>query len=131
MSRPADDGEFILDHAMVLTITALLLTAKEFKQAPEEAPGYPPLDVLDILGEVLKQIIASTQKAYKTTIAEDNAMSKEATVQGRHRMAVEVRLGEKEILALALDEMDKILTKYERKAKVGGNANSIKRRRYN
>ena len=41
------------------------------------------------------------QRADKSTLAEDAALLRDLTVQGRQRIAVKVRLGEKEILALA------------------------------
>ena len=62
-----------------------------------------------MLGLVLKEIISHRQKAYKTTLAEDVALLGDLAVQGRRRMAVEVRLGEKEILAMAALRVDETI----------------------
>lgn len=42
-------------------------------------------------------------------LAEDIALLKDVPVQGRRRMAVEVRLGEKEILAMAALRVDETI----------------------
>lgn len=60
-----------------------------------------PLLNLDI-ALVLKEIVVQRRNRYGTSIAEDNALLRNNQVQGRFRMAIEVRLGEKEILADAL-----------------------------
>ena len=59
-----------------------------------------------ILNLVLREIIATRQQAYETTIAEDHGLLEDVTIQGRRRMAIEVRLGEKEILAMAAEEIN-------------------------
>ena len=65
-----------------------------------------PPSLLTTLGSVLKEIIFRKQKAYKETMEEDVALLDDSTVLGRRRMAIEVRLGEKEILAMAALQVD-------------------------
>ena len=115
---------------MVLTITALLLNPDEFARATEESSKSPQPHGSRTLDLVLKDIISTRQKAYKTTIADDREILQDDSVQGRHRMAVEVRLGEKEILALAGDEIDKKLSLHDRGTDHEGIADPTKRRRY-
>ena len=108
LSRPPEDRSFDFDQSLILTITALLLDTDAAKQALAgiEAPNQPPLVPLTTLGSILKEIISHRQKAYRTTLAEDVALLEDLTIQGRQRMAIEVRLGEKEILAMAALRVD-------------------------
>ncbi len=75
--------------------------AKEAVKAPKE----PSLN-LD-MALVLKKIINHRINTYKTSVAEDAVLLQDSTLQGRARMATEVRLGEKEILVAALDSVKK------------------------
>lgn len=54
---------------------------------------------------VLMKIIVWRLKSYSTSIAEDVVLLSDSELDGRRRMAIEVRLGEKEILAAALDSV--------------------------
>ena len=121
---------FEFDRALVLTITALLSEDEDFKEALEDPPGRPPSHLRMPLALVLRKIISSRQSAYKTTIAEDAALLEDATVQGRRRMAIEVRLGEKEILALASDEIEKRIVKYQSANGEEQDISHFKRRRF-
>lgn len=58
---------------------------------------------------ILKKIIILHMNTYQTTIAEDAVLLQHSTLQRRTRMAVEIRLGEKEILAAALHYVEKRL----------------------
>lgn len=111
LSRPAEDRSFEFDQSLILTITALLLDTDAAKQALAgiEAPNQPPLVLLTTLGAILKEIISHRQKAYRTTLAEDVALLEDLTIRGRQRMAIEVRLGEKEILAMAALRVDETI----------------------
>lgn len=113
----------------MLTITTLLLDTEEFKKALENAPEKPPQSVLIPLNSVLKEIISSRQGAYSTTIAEDMALLNDPTVHGRLRMAVAVRLGEKEILASATDEVERRIAKIGLGAGEEQDTNQVKRRK--
>ena len=121
---------FEFDRALVLTITALLSEDEDFKEATEDPPGRPPSHLRMPLALVLRKIISSRQSAYKTTIAEDAALLEDATVQGRRRMAIEVRLGEKEILALASDEIEKRIVKDQSANGEEQDVSQFKRRRF-
>lgn len=111
LSRPPEDRSFEFDQSLILTITALLLDTDAAKQALAgiEAPNQPPLVLLTTLGSILKEIISHRQKAYRTTLAEDVALLEDLTIRGRQRMAIEVRLGEKEILAMAALRVDETI----------------------
>lgn len=121
---------FEFDRALVLTITALLSEDEDFKEAMEDPPGRPPSHLRRPLALVLRKIISSRQSAYKTTIADDAALLGDATVQGRRRMAIEVRLGEKEILALASEEIEKRIVKQQSAFGEEQDVSQIKRRRF-
>lgn len=61
-----------------------------------ELPEDLPPIMATQLYKVLKTIISRRGNAYKSTIAEDAALLKDPTVQGRQRIAIEICLGEKE-----------------------------------
>lgn len=109
LSRPAGNQTFKFDPALVLTITALLLDSEAVRKAMtvNEPPDRLPASMTQALSLVLKDIISQRLRAYNTTIAEDIALLEDSAVQGRRRMAIEVRLGEKEILAMAAAEVTK------------------------
>ena len=100
----------------MLVTKALLLDASSFAQ--EEAVRSPssklPIQNSDFY-ETLKAIVNKRQAEYTTTIAEDVVILRNSNLRNRHRMAVEVRLGEKELLAAACEAVDKALE--ERRAK--------------
>ena len=54
-------------------------------------------------GVALREVLLTHLKSYKTTIAEDTARLQDDHLSRRLRMAVEVRRGEKELVAVALD----------------------------
>ena len=56
---------------------------------------------------VIKKPLSQRQNEYATSIAEDTSLLQNPQVKGRSRMTIEVRLGEKEILAAALDSIKK------------------------
>ena len=56
---------------------------------------------------LLREIIRQRQREYSTTVAEDVRLLQDNTTRGRRRAAVEIRLGEKEILASALQYTDR------------------------
>ena len=55
------------------------------------------------------EIVSHRQRAYKSTLAEGTALLEDLTGQGRQRMAVEVRLGQREILAMAALRVDETI----------------------
>lgn len=120
---------FQFDRALVLTITALLFNAKEAEEALDDPPETPPELVQMPINFVLMNILQSRQNAYSTTIAQDTALLENSTVQGRHRMAIAVRLGEKEILAMAADEIKRRIARIGVPAREWQETNQVKRRK--
>lgn len=129
LSRPPENRSFEFDQSLILTITALLLDTDAARQASARTrtPNQPPPFLLTTLGLVLKEIISDRQKAYKTTLAEDIALLENRTLQRRRRMAIEVRLGEKEILSMAALRVDETIAEIGRKSKEDENASHVKR----
>ena len=66
-----------------------------------ETPGEPRFT--REMGVALREVLLAHLKSYKTTIAKDTARLQDDYLSRRLRMAVEVRLGEKELVAVALD----------------------------
>lgn len=130
LSRPGD-GSFEFDQQLILTITALLLDTNAAKQATARTrtPNQPPSFVLTKLGLVLKEIMSRRLKAYRTTLAEDVALLEDLTVQGRRRMAIQVRLGEKEILSMAALRVDETVAELRQSSGDYEDTGHSKRRR--
>lgn len=131
LTRPSGKGNFHFDKDLLLTITALLLDAADYEKAvvADEPLDQPPAAMRRTLCQVFKSIITKRTEAYQTTIAEDIRLLADPSVQGRRRMATEVRLGEKEILALAADEIDNQLARLLQAQNQANNSNNVKRRK--
>lgn len=56
----------------------------------------------EIANAVITQVLADKLAEYPTSIREDRATLKKSDITNRHRMAIEVRLGEKVLLEEAL-----------------------------
>lgn len=69
----------------------------------DEVPGEPrfTLEVANVLLEVLTE----RRRDYKSSAAEDVALLQGKALSKRRRLAVEVRLGEKEIIARTMDTL--------------------------
>ena len=113
LPRPHDDKGFDFDDDLILTATAVLLDHDGYQRAADidHVPSQTPEDLRLEVCHVLRSVIAKQTQAYLTTIAEDVALLERADLSHRRRMAIEVRLGEKEILALAAKELDKRIDK--------------------
>ena len=131
LNRPLENESFEFDQSLILTITALLLDKDAAKQATARTrtPNQSPSLILTTLGLVLKEIILHRQKAYKTTLAEDVALLEDPNVQGRRKMAIEVRLGEKEILSMAAVRVDETFANISRSSSEDEKTSRAKRRK--
>ena len=99
-------------------------------EALEDTPEQSPTFLRMPLALVLRKVISLRQDAYWTTIAEDATLLEDADLQIRRRMAIEVRLGEKEILAKAADEVEQRIARMESAAEQDQIASHAKRRRF-
>ena len=70
-----------------------------------DKPPKPQVNraVISVLGKAIR----NRRNDYATSIAEDNVLLQDPEIQGRRRMAVDVRLGEKQILGAALAFVDR------------------------
>lgn len=96
---------FQFEPALLLMVYIFTMDSKtlEKSHAAGEALEPPsPQFTLDT-ALVLKKIIIQRRDEYNTSIAEDTVLLQDSALQGRRRMAIEVRLGEKEILGSALE----------------------------
>ena len=94
-------------------------------QIPDQPPAYLSVPIYN----VLKRIIEKRTEVYQTSVAQDRTLLSDSNVIGPRRMAIEIRLGEKEILATAAQEIDKRLAKLlEAKADSESTKNAKKRK---
>lgn len=131
LTHTSGTARFELDEDMLLTIEALLLDTDSHKRITSVAKlcerRLPTMSMNLCL--VLKDIIKRRLDTYATPIAQDVNILQNMTLQKRHRMAIEVRLGEKEILAAAADEIDQSITAIEARGTTEKRGEKLKRKR--
>ena len=110
LSWPMYDMDFQFPIELQLLILTLIIDESDYNREkieqnkPWETEVFArPLNMY----QVLRDTVLQRQSAYSTTIAQDIKILQDASLNKRHRMAVEVRLGEKKILAMALDAANK------------------------
>ncbi|MCJ1247206.1 hypothetical protein MMC30_004420 [Trapelia coarctata] len=86
------------DPALVQVMYILTANDVEFKNMKSARQPPTPM-ITPVIARVLNKALFDRQGEYSTTIAQDNILLRNPEIQGRHRMAIEVRLGEKEIIA--------------------------------
>ena len=124
--------KFHFDEGLLLTITAVLLNAADYEDAvsTNQSPDQPPAFMHMSLCKVLRTIISKRKEAYPTTMAQDVALLANPETVGRRRMAIGVRLGEKEILATATEEIDKRIALLLQAEDQADSSNSSKKRKF-
>ena len=96
---------YFFGAAPLSLINGLTMDANSFKASiTADKPPKPRISLA--VAYVLWKVIRSRQSYYAVSIAEDNVLLQDTGIQGRWRMAIEVRLLEKEILAPVLDFVD-------------------------
>lgn len=101
---------------LVLLLRVLLAGQTEYKKLKslsEERDALLWVDIANVLIEVATRRI----KQYATSAEEDKGMLGDRNIQGRRRAAIEIRLGEKEILKEMWEEAQELKKKYENVAK--------------
>lgn len=94
---------------LMLLVYTFVMDRDSFRSA--KSAGKVPNDLrlnLD-MALALKKIIIWHMNTYQTSLAEDAVLLQYSALERRVRMAVEIRLGEKEILATALQYVEKRL----------------------
>ena len=103
LARNQTSTGFRFDSALYLLVDALTMDPATLHEEIDanETPEEPRFT--REIGLVLREVLLTHLKYYKTTIAEDIALLQDDHLSRRLRMAVEVRLGEKELVAMALE----------------------------
>lgn len=110
LHRPQHGKEFKLDSVLMLLLYTFVMDRDTFQKAKSAGKVPPELRLNLEMCLALKKIIIWHMNTYQTSIAEDAVLLQSSALQRRARMATEVRLGEKEILAAALDYVEKRLS---------------------
>lgn len=109
LHRQPHGKEFGFESALMRLVYIFVMDRDSFQGA--KSAGKIPNELrlnLD-MALILKKIIILHINTYQTSIAEDTILLQHSALQRRTRMAVEIRLGEKEILAAALHYVEKRL----------------------
>jgi hypothetical protein len=95
----------VFNQRMIDFVGVLIMTEDEFKRVLKRKSSkisLPRASLDGKISEVLQYALTSRLEQYTTTIDEDRGLLKDPSLPRRKRMAIEVRLGEKEILQQAL-----------------------------
>ena len=114
-----------------LTILALVIDEGDYvrMQSAQIRPSKTRLSARHIaLYRVFRDAIAQRLTFYATTITQDIKMLEDSSLGKRHRMAVEVRMGEKEILVMALDVATKWIDQNAKESEEGRRENDAVKR---
>ena len=93
------------DPGLIFTVDALAADQKEVRALKKKITRAPLIPTGSKTQEVLQMVVKNRLKDYTTTIAEDRELLRDTSLPLRKRQAIEVRLGEKEILAGAVSEL--------------------------
>ena len=83
------------------------------------------------VGKIMAEVLSKRVSQYKTSAVEDTELLKDSTIKGRRRMAIEVRLGEKEVLKEAQAYASSIVLAYEPRPRAKSLEPSNKKRKLN
>lgn len=108
---PSSCGSFPLP--LIFTIWLLVADEKDTKAFKASPSSGPRLNLK--VASVLREVLMDRQKEYATSIDQDRQLLEQPDLPIRQRLAIEVRLGEKEILHEAL----KYLRRMDDKLPVG------------
>ena len=85
-----------IDLGLLKTLKVLLQGKKALE---EDRVSVSNTDIDFMLATLLRRILSNRERDYSTTVTEDLKLLESTTLQPRRSMAIQVRLGEKEILA--------------------------------
>ena len=107
MQRPPRGMAFEFDQALLLMVNILTMDTETLTMAIAAERVEPPSPQFTLdTAVVLQKAIMTRRGDYRTSINEDGVLLQNGVPEIRHRMATEVRLGDKEILAWALDTIE-------------------------
>lgn len=106
LHRQPHDKEFKLDFVLMLLVYTFVMDRDSFRRAKSAGKTPSELRLNLEMALTLKKIIIWHMNTYQTSLTEDAVLLQSSALQRRARMAIEIRLGEKEILAAALDYVE-------------------------
>ena len=107
LERQIDGDPLHIDPELVQFINILTMDAVTLKKAKSSCSASNESRLTLIVALTLQKIIRSRQREYGTSIAEDSILLQNSSVRDRKTMAIEIRHGEKEILAATLQALEK------------------------
>ena len=107
LQRQPHGKEFGFDFALLLLVHTFVMDRDSFQIAKSAGKVPNELRLNLEMALALKKIIIWHMNTYQTSLAEDAVLLQSSTLKRRARMAIEIRLGEKEILAAALHHVEK------------------------
>ena len=95
------------DSRLLVYIATLITDVDNPKNAKHPQGGHGQ-DLLQSVAirKILREVLHDRQTQYPTSLMNDVKLLQDKSIKGRHRMAIEVRLGEKRILAEALAHLE-------------------------
>lgn len=109
LHRQPHGKEFVFALALMLLVYTFAMDRDSFQRAKSAGKAPNELRLNLEMALALKKIIIWHMNTYQTSLAEDTVLLQSSALTRRARMAIEIRLGEKEILAAALHHVEKRL----------------------
>lgn len=105
LNHPGSDGPAIPDELLAL-IFILMVDEETFEAISASKMSLPSRSKLATgrVGQALAVLIKARENEYGTTPEQDEEILQEGNLSGRERMAIQVRLGEKQVLRAAIFE---------------------------
>jgi len=105
LGHPGPDGPAIPDELLAL-LYIILLDDENLEGLLSSQSALPSRSKMstELIGQVLVLLLRLREKEYATTLEEDEKLSQETQLSHRTIMAVQVRLGEKQVLREAMQE---------------------------
>ena len=119
-------NRFGLERELYLLIDVLTMDQNTLEEELDanEVPGEPRFTYQ--MGVLLKEILLERLRNFQTTIAKDVSLLQENSLPRRLRMAVEVRLGEKELIVSALAGLQQHMAVFDENDSVPRNNAEVK-----
>ncbi|KAG0648428.1 Ribosomal lysine N-methyltransferase 4 [Hyphodiscus hymeniophilus] len=105
LAHPGPDGPSIPDELLAF-IYLLLVDNENFESITKSQTSVPSRSKLatELVGKVLVDLLRAREEEYATTIEEDDILEAAESIPRRTKMAIQVRLGEKQVLRDAIRE---------------------------
>ncbi|KAK8221157.1 hypothetical protein IWZ01DRAFT_556526 [Phyllosticta capitalensis] len=114
-----EDECSIFDEEMRILVATLLLPQAEFERLKRKGK-LPKPDLTLAIARVLQHAVQARKSQYQTSLEQDRQLASSGVSSARKKMALAIRIGEKAILALADQFLERTLEQWHSASKRNG-----------